>query len=181
LGATTIQARQDYNYRIDMNNNPERMPNMALRKKVSILGFMIGSIVDIVGTNIWAIFVTIYVLVSYNLLQSAVSSPTAATEKVLTIFQTDPAIFSANFIAGSLFLVIGGYVGAFIAKHDELLNGALSSFFCVLLGVYGIFNSSNSTPILLQLLLLIVSPLLAMSGGYLRLKQKSRTQIVAPA
>jgi hypothetical protein len=154
---------------------------MEFRKKVSILGFMIGSIADIVGTNIWAIFMTVYVMVSYNLLQTAASSPEALTEKVLNIFQTDPIIFSVNFIVGSLFLILGGYIGAYIAKHDELLNGALSSFLCVLTGIYGLIAGSHSVPLLLAILSLIISPLLSMFGGYLRLAQKTRKQLASPA
>lgn len=151
---------------------------MEFRKKVSILGFMIGSIADIVGTNIWAVFMMIYVMVSYNLLQTAASSPTELTAKVLNIFQTDPLIFSVNFIVGAMFSVLGGYIGAYIAKHDELLNGALSSFLCVLSGIYGLFTGSYPIYlILLEILALIINPLLGMLGGYLRLEQKSRKQM----
>ena len=151
---------------------------MEFRKKVSILGFVIGSVVDIVGTNIWGVFMMIYVLVSYNLLQTAASAPTELTAKVLHIFQTDPLIFSVNFIVGAMFSILGGYVGAYIAKHDELLNGGLSSFLCVLSGIYGLFTGSHPVyVILLEILALIISPALSIFGGYLRLKQKSRKQM----
>jgi len=153
---------------------------MAFRKKVSILGFMVGSIADIVGTNIWAVVVTLYILFSYNLLLTSASS-TDLTETVLTIIKTDPLIFSLNFIVGSFFSILGGYIGAFIAKHDELLNGALSSFLCVLSGLYAIFTGSYSVPLYLAILSLLISPMLSMFGGYLRLKQKSGKQSLAPA
>jgi hypothetical protein len=155
---------------------------MEFRKKVSILGFMIGSIADIVGTNIWAIFMMIYVMVSYNLLPTAGSSPTELTAKVLNIFQTNPLVFSVNFIAGVMFSIFGGYIGALIAKHDELLNGALSSFLCVASGIYGLFSGTHPLyMVLLEILGLIISPLLGMLGGYLRLKQKFRRQKLSPA
>jgi hypothetical protein len=152
--------------------------DMAFRKKVSILGFTIGSIADIVGTNIWAVFMTVYVLFGYNLLRTA-ASPTELTEQVLNIFQTDPLIFSLNFVVGSFFSILGGYIGALIAKHDELLNGALSSFLCVLFGIYAIFSGSYSVPLYLVILSLLISPILAIFGGYLRLKQKTRKQSLA--
>ena len=155
---------------------------MEFRKKVSILGFVVGAIVDIVGTNIWAIFMTIYVMFSFNILQMATSSPTEATAKVLDIFQTNPLIFSVNFIVGAMFSILGGYIAALIAKHDELLNGALSSFLCILSGVYGL--ATGSSPfylVLLEILAFVISPLLGMFGGYLRLKQKSRKQALSPA
>lgn len=155
---------------------------MEFRKKVSILGFMIGSIADIVGTNIWGVFMTIYVMVSYNLLQIAASSPTELTAKVLNIFQTNPLIFSVNFIVGAMFSILGGYIAALIAKHDELLNGALSSFLCILSGIYGLVTGSYPIYlVLLEILAFIISPLLGMFGGYLRLKQKSRKQTSSPA
>ena len=155
---------------------------MEIRKKVSILGFMIGGVVDIVGTNIWGVFMTIYVMVSYNLFQMAASSPTEATAEVLNIFQTNPLIFAVNFIVGAMFSILGGYIGAYIAKHDELLNGALSSFLCVLFGIYGLVTGSHPAYlIVLEILALIISPLLGMLGGYLRLRQKSRKQTLSPA
>ncbi len=160
----------------NMATNKEE--NVGFRKKVSILGFMVGSIADIVGTNIWAFFMMIYVMVGHNLLPIAASSPTELSAQVLNIFQTDPLIFSLNFIVGAMFSVLGGYIGALIAKHDELLNGSLSSFLCVLSGIYALFTGSHPVYlILLEILALIISPLLGMLGGYLRLKQKSRKQI----
>jgi len=38
--------------------------------------------------------------------------------------------------------VLGGYVSARIAKHDELLNGALSSILCVGGGTYAVISGS---------------------------------------
>lgn len=157
---------------------------MKFFKKVSILGFVIGAIVDILGTNIWGVFMTVLVMIGFNLVQLATSSPAEATAKVLNIFQTNPLIFSINLIVGAMFSILGGYIGALIAKHDELLNGALSSFLCVLSGICGLITGSHPiSKVLLELLAFIISPLLGMLGGYLRLKQKSRKQLqtVSPA
>lgn len=150
---------------------------MAFRKKVSFLGFIVGSLVDIVGTNIWGVFITIYVLISFNLLAMAQSSPGEITGRIYTIFKTDPVVFSANLIVGSLFSILGGYISASIAKHDELLNGALSSFLCVGSGLISFFINPQSTSILLVIISLVLSPLLAMFGGFLRLKQQIRKQV----
>jgi hypothetical protein len=148
---------------------------MAFIKKVSFKGFIIGSVVDIVGTNAWGVLVTIYVIISYKLFQTA---PTEITSRVLQIFKTDPLVFSANLIVGGCFSIFGGYIGALIAKHDELLNGALSSFLCVLTGIYSIITGSYSGFLLLALLSLLIDPLLCMFGGYLRLIQHSRKRPV---
>jgi hypothetical protein len=154
---------------------------MAFRKKVSILGIVIGSIVDIVGTNIWGIFITIYVFISYNLLPMAISSPTEAIANVLYIIKTDPIVVIVNIIVGSLFSILGGYISANIAKHNELLNGALASFLCILTSICSILMGSYSTSLFLDILLLTISPLLSMFGGYLRLKQKTRRNVKVPA
>lgn len=144
---------------------------MAFRKKVSFLGFITGAIVDIVASNIWGVVITIYVLISYR---PIVSSSTEMTQRVMQIFKTDPVIFVANLLVGGLFSILGGYIAALIAKHDELLNGALSSFLCVSFGIYSIITGVYSSPVIVTLLSLLISPLLGMVGGYFRLMQRSR-------
>jgi hypothetical protein len=152
---------------------------MAFRKKVSFLGFIVGSVVDIVGTNIWGFVITIYVIISYKLLQSP---PAEMTSSIMHIFRTDPIILVANMVVGGLFSILGGYIGALIAKHDELLNGALSSILCVLSGVYSIATGSYSGLLGLAILSLFIDPLLCTFGGYLRLLQRSRkSQVLATA
>jgi hypothetical protein len=160
---------------ISAGNQKKGVINMAFRKKVSFLGFIIGGIVDIVGSNVWGIVATLYVVFAYKLFTLA---PGEITKNVMVIFKTDPLVFSANLIVGGFFSIFGGYIGALIAKHDELLNGALSAYFCVGLGLYGIFTGSYSGPVVLAFLSLLIDPLLAMFGGYLRLKQRSRRRLV---
>jgi hypothetical membrane protein len=111
------------------------------------------------------------VIISYKLLQTP---PAEMTSRVLQIFKTDPRIFTANLIVGGFFSILGGYIGALIAKHDELLNGALSSVFCVLTGVYSIVTGSYTGSLVLAILSLFIDPVLCMFGGYLRLLQRSR-------
>jgi hypothetical protein len=144
---------------------------MTIRKRVSFLGFIVGSIVDIVGSNVWGIIITFYVIFSYNLLKTP---PAQMSSSVMHIFKTDPLVFSANLVVGGLFSILGGYIGALIAKHDELLNGALSSILCVCFGFYAIATGSYTTTLILAILSLFIDPLLSMFGGYLRLLQVSR-------
>ena len=155
---------------------------MEIYKKVSVLSFTIGSIVDIVGTNLWGGLMTIYVMMSYNLFLTPASSSTELTAKISNILQTDPLILSTNFIVGAMFSILGGYIAALIAKHDEPLNGALSSILGLLSRIYRLLTGSHPIYwILLEILTLILSPLFGMFGGYLRLKQKSRKQMQAMA
>jgi len=75
---------------------------------------------------------------------------------------------------GSLCSVFGGYVAAWIAKHDEVLNGALSSILCVGSGVYALLGARAAGDAALHLALLPLSPALGALGGYLSLWRKAR-------
>jgi hypothetical protein len=143
---------------------------MPFIKRISFPGFIVGSIVDIVASNIWGVFAMIYVVAHYQLTRLPA---TEMTNQVLSIFKNDPAVFSLNLVCGGLCSILGGYVGAWIAKHDEILNGTLSCVLCVLSGIYGIATSLSSVTIL-SVLSLIISPALCAFGGYLRWLQNNR-------
>jgi putative membrane protein (TIGR04086 family) len=68
---------------------------------------------------------------------------------------------------------LGGYLSAQIAKHDELLNGGLSSFLSVLIHLFVISSGHDSRPAIERYLVLLAGPAFAILGGYLRLRQKS--------
>lgn len=136
-------------------------------KKVSFLGVIIGGITDIVSTGVFAVPFMVFVLVAYvphvppNQAQSALTSAINGNH-LLSILQWLPGI------AGSLF---AGYVAAWIAKHDEALNGALSSWLCILLGIYSLVTAK--VPILAyeHVIALVGSPVTGLVGGWLRLAQ----------
>ncbi|MCG2641381.1 hypothetical protein ACFPFP_18750 [Bradyrhizobium sp. GCM10023182] len=70
---------------------------------------------------------------------------------------------------GGLCSVLGGYVSARIARHDEVLNGALASILCVGLGIYAAARGTGH--LWLDILYLPLGPALAALGGYLRSRQ----------
>jgi hypothetical protein len=74
---------------------------------------------------------------------------------------------------GSVCSVLGGYIAAWLSKHDELLNGTLSSYLCISIGILAISFGKDPHPLIVQLALLTSSPFLSLLGGYLRLRQKS--------
>jgi putative membrane protein (TIGR04086 family) len=55
---------------------------------------------------------------------------------VISLVHADSILYSIQLTLGLACSILGGYVAARIAKHDEVLNGALSSFLCILLGIY---------------------------------------------
>ena len=67
--------------------------------------------------------------------------------------------------------VLGGYIAAKVAKHDEILNGGCSSILSVMLGLYFMASGKNIHPLWLQVVHLISAVVFACLGGYLRIRQ----------
>ncbi len=131
-------------------------------KHVSFKGVAVGNVVDIAASNVVMVPVMIYVLASMK--TGSPADHDAAS--VAAALKTSNVFLAASTMLGGLCSILGGYVSARIAKHDEVLNGALSSILCIGFGVYAVVNgTSRLWPHLLYLLL---SPAL---GGYLRSRQ----------
>ena len=131
--------------------------------RISLKGVVIGNIVDIVSTNIAILPIMIYILIS--------SGPFGDTADSITQVLKASTVFSvSSIILGALCSVLAGYISARIAKHDEVLNGALSSILCVAGGVYSAFSGSAA----LHLFLLPVGPVLGALGGYLYSRQNPK-------
>ena len=145
--------------------------------RVSFKGVIIGGIVDMGSTVVAAFPVSIYAFMA-----SGVSKlPQAQQAQALAdAMRNTPSVYLAGLLVGALCSVLGGYVAARIAKHDELLNGALSSFLCVAIGVYALARGTQGTPPWLHVLLLIISPMLGALGAYLRLRGRKTTTGAMP-
>jgi len=61
-----------------------------------------------------------------------------------------------------------------LRKHDEVLNGALSSILCVGGGTYAVISGSAADDLWMHLVCLPLSPALGALGGYLRSRQAAR-------
>jgi hypothetical protein len=135
--------------------------------RVSIVGVAIGGITDVVSSSLLAIPVVIYVMVKYDLLH-APNGPAAIASSI----HSSAWLYGLQLTIGLACSVLGGYVAAWIAKHDELLNGLLSSFLCTAIGIYSVFSGKDSQSVIVQISLLLASPAFAFLGGYLRQTQK---------
>ena len=143
---------------------------MEFRKKVSISGILIGSIVTVVGSYILTFVVGDYI--DKLIMASGWQLPANFNQMVYI----NPLFFFIPSLVDLLFPVLGGYIAAYIAKHDELLNAALSAIPVMVLAICRIIYDF---PILVILSLsLLLNPLLAILGGYLRLKLMSRKKVV---
>ena len=145
--------------------------------RVSFKGVIIGGIVDIGAT-----FVAAFPVGVYAFIVSGVSKlPQAQQAQALAdAMRNTPSVYIAGLLVGALCSVLGGYVAARIARHDELLNGALSSFLCVATGLYAVARGTQGTPPWVHVLLLIISPLLGALGAYLRLRGRKSTTDAMP-
>lgn len=134
-------------------------------KRISFKGVVIGNIVDILSTNLAIFPATIIIFIfSGSAAELAVSSPRALMES---------GLFKALMMTfGVLCSVLGGYVSGRVAKHDEILNGALSSILCIGFGVYAIIGGRSARHLVVQLALIALSPALAALGGYLSSRGK---------
>jgi hypothetical protein len=149
--------------------NKRQQPQPGTR--ISIPGVLIGGITDVVSSSILGVPLVIYVTVKFDLLNSP------RGHDITSMIHATPWLYGLQLAIGLGCSVLGGYVAAWIAKHDELLNGLLSSFLCTAIGLYSILLGKDSQSLLAQILLLAAAPAFAFLGGYLRQTQKriSRT------
>jgi CHASE2 domain-containing sensor protein len=140
--------------------------------KVSIKGVLIGSIVDIVASVALGLPFSLYAMSKVDLS----NTPKAQIESVVsTALRGNTLLHVVELLIGMACSVFAGYLAARLAKHDELLNGALSSFLCVGGGVWIAIAGKDSQPMWVQILLIIASPALGLLGGHLQFKMKRPT------
>jgi hypothetical protein len=138
-------------------------------KRVSIKGFVVGGIVDIVTTNVLGAVVLVLVGVFH-----LVGTPGTGSQNLVQTLLANPGIAAALYVAGASASVFGGYVAARLAEHDELLNGALSAWLCVSFSVFGMITVGAGGRLVPDLLMLPISPCLGLLGGYLQLALRRR-------
>src|SRR6266496_1473060 len=109
--------------------------------RISPKGVAMGNIANIVATYVVTLPLIIFIMVSSGL-------PPSEILKAGTVVYVSYAIW------GGICSVLGGYVSARIAKHDELLNGALSSILCVGGGLYAVISGSAADDLWLHLVFL---------------------------
>jgi hypothetical protein len=132
-------------------------------------GVLIGGIVDILSSSLLGIPFAIYAMSKIDLAQTPKNQ---LGSEIAAVSHAAPWLYGAQLLVGLACSVLGGYAAAWLAKHDELLNGALSSFLCVVIGIYSIASGKDSNAHWVQMLILISAPLCGLFGGYLRVRQR---------
>jgi hypothetical protein len=133
--------------------------------RVSLAGIATGNLIDIISSVIVAFVVTFLIALVYSLNYRQPVDPSALGQSGMYLAITG--------ILGSLCSILAGYVSARIAKHDEILNGALSSVLCVGLATYTISSGSVTHHLGVHVAFLPLSLMLSTFGGYLRFRQLS--------
>jgi hypothetical protein len=129
-------------------------------RRVSIAGILAGGVVDVAASIFCGSFMVL--IVTHNF-QTAHTSAGSSWPIALTLL--------LNGLACS---ILGGFVAAVLARHDELLNAGLSSCLCVAIGIWVILTGREPQPLWGQILLLAASPACAVVGGYIRLRSNQR-------
>jgi nitrate/nitrite transporter NarK len=143
-------------------------------KKISLNAVLAGGITDLLVTNLLGIPFVAFVVVNAGLARLPKDQVQAA---LMSTIHANGALHAMQLLLGLIATGVGGYVAAWIAKHDAVLHGALASWTCVALGIYSMVSGDNSTPLAMTLGLMLASVICAAFGGYLRHPADSRTRI----
>lgn len=142
--------------------------------KVSIKGVLIGGVVDVATSLVLGIPIAIYAFAKVDFAHTPKDQLAAAMTAAMN---EHPSIYITQMAVGLACSALGGYVAARLAKHDELLNGTLSSFLCTAIGIYSIAAGRDSHSLAVQVLMFVGGPALALMGGYLALLQSHRAHL----
>ena len=143
--------------------------------RVSFIGVLVGGIADVLGSIVLGLPFAVYTVSRLDLSNTPRDQVGAA---VTAAIHENVPLYVAQLLVGPACSFMGGFVAAWLAKRHELLNGGLSSIFCVALGVYGVSTGKDSNPHWLQALFFVAGPLLAVLGGDLmRRLRRSRLQL----
>ena len=142
---------------------------------ISWKGVILGALIDVIATNLLSLPIVVYVVLGMDIAHVPQDQLSAL---VLAKLHANGTLYAASLGIGSLCSILGGYVAARIAKRSPVLNGALSSFLCVCLGLYALVTGSGSQagPLWFGLAMLPASVALAALGGYV----VQRTRRAAP-
>ena len=147
-------------------------------RRVSLLGVGAGGIIDIVATNVVSFPVLVYAAIKVDLTRLPQEQQVAA---LVDYMQSHSYLFIISMILGSLSSVLGGYVAALIARHDDALNGALAAFLGVTFGLVSLGSNENTLPVWVHIAFVPFSLALGALGGVIRRAQRERKSLQAAA
>lgn len=146
--------------------------------RISIKGVALGGLVDVLASMILLIPLAIYAISNLDLAHIPTDHVGVT---VAAAMNKNAPIYVLQLAIGSGCSLLGGYLAGRLAKHDELLNGALSSFLCVTLGLWTVIFGKEVHSLAEEILLLVASPTLGLVGGYISLVRRKNSIRGLPA
>lgn len=140
-----------------------RFAARALMSKRSLVGVLVGGVTNIVAANLLGVPIGAYVILKTEALEMPHSVQKAA---YLDALHANPALFALSLATWGLSSILDGYVAARVAKENEVVVGALSSWACIALAANAFVHGLSGQPIWQFLVWLPGSPLLGALGGY---------------
>jgi len=138
-------------------------------KRISLRGVLLGAFADVALTNVLAVPLVLYAIAHFGLTRLP---PVQAQAAVIAAIHGNALLTTLEVAIGFGCAAIGGYIAAWVARHDERLNGLLASFLSLGIGLYSLLSGGASP---LQVLLVLGSPVFALLGGILRQRRNRVT------
>jgi hypothetical protein len=130
-----------------------------------------GGLVDVFTSGILAVFLFVVFMIWHD-----AAHPVGSPNRLPLIqAMRESMTVSAAGLIGLAASVLGGYVAAGQACHDELLNGTVSSALCLIMGVLNFGRGPNGGSWLAEVFLMLASPALGLLGGDLQLLRQRRS------
>jgi hypothetical protein len=139
--------------------------------RVSAKGVLVGGVLGTGATYALSIPLMALAIVQLDLIKLPDPEFNAALMKALA---PGSPYHLVGLVLGSASGILGGYVAARIAKHDERLNGALSAWLSMLLQTYNWATGGSTETALAHIGYLVSSPALGALGGYLWQRTRSK-------
>ncbi len=146
------------------NEKSEEEKNKTFRSKFSYDAVLIGSLTDAVASSLVGIALLPYLFNKYPLELFDQN----AFQEFFTLLMSDPVVSVSTWVIGGLASILGGYVAARIVKRNLLLNATAVSIYCILSGVSAFALVVEWHYVLIGI---VVSPVLTLTGGYIRVLQ----------
>ena len=133
-------------------------------RHISVKAVVVGGVLDLA----FSFLSGIVVMAVAGLRADIFSLPPEQQEAaLLAVAQSALDLALVSIAAGSAMSVLAGYVTGRLAPQAPVLNAALASLPCALLGLYGIVNGMPPLPRWAAVLLLPLGPALTSLGGWL--------------
>lgn len=134
-------------------------------RRLAIRSIIVGGLIDVFASNFFGTISQVGVLMILSIRHTSLEAAPAATK---TIVDGSALFFAGQLVIGGLCSLLGGYLAARLARHDERINGAASSILSIASGIVVIAIGYNPGHLIQHLLILPVKPILGYAGGYLR-------------